>query len=1216
MIGIGCIFKNTDVHKKLQDAVNFIGHALLAEKKSPTVKAVWQFLQDEGIEVDLQTVGHVYNEVLPRDDQNFQSSDEVDEFVLKNYASALNRASKLHNKKVSKELGQDKSELAAVMGILNMIIKTNTTTTETKSVHVQMQEALWKEIQRKLNLPINARPKTETEWQNLLEQALAFDKLGITDLTGKLNSMTDLFDGMQKQLEDAAARLGKTATPLALARFHAAVAALKGNAYSILLSAGEARNMVVSLMKAAGFTETLKSGKEVLDWAKLAGAVATVDDIRANVQKVMTDAGYPQRVIDAVKSALEVEFNDHKEEIIRKQLQHTNTIARQGTEDILDDAGLQQALGGQKEGEWIKTEDIENVQDLETKAEAQLSAAKYVPEVRAEVIKRLKDFFDRNYAKLISREAKEAVRDILGGQTALEWIKANGLHNEQELYDAMYPMLQQRGLSVPLVTEIMNEFNRLLDLNNRAEKDLASREAAQGRTVNTKTDIRKLAELFNLGLYDTAAHRSVLYSLLGVPDITVQDIADIERVSKAASDLFRIINEKYGDQIYFTRQFQDLQREIDRIVAKNISNKTRALKVIGVLRAFFDILLSGLLMGPFTIAENAWSGIRVGLSAIRGKVPLADMKMYKAMLFDVTLTGRPYGEEVGSFSPKELYSNMLAWKWKDGTVREKAESLLYLAHLPGRVGLLGLDSANKVFTTNQIFKNSILKALMQGRDGTPGMSKQDALRFMNQALNGQSFEDAKKQAEELINLVNASLPAHLQRRLDSNTITTLANDIVKANLTAGKILTNEIIAGAYKSAYHVAGYGLGHEANNFISKRIELFRKNIKMEEEQLVKEKDWEGLAWKRMAGLLINSFAVKFAGGATNWIWLRAQEGLGLGIVTGGVGHWNHDIDFADAKSMQKSMNNIQLARHKIGRAVLGLSVGAMAYVFMYAFTRDHDEEKKKVTELQQRIKDLSKLRGEKITEALIAYAKEKEQSTDGIDKDTSPQLKAALLLKWGDELKEAEAKTSVYKKIKSNWMLKRGFVKLAPEIMLLSYFMDTEPNEYVAAFKFVQQTAGVGSPYDADQKFTDAGKMAMNNDYGGAAGAIGSILGSSMGVPMWRAYKDWFKVGKWIAGKDVHSDFKEPASFVEGVFGGGAFEDLGIFKFDTRITVLTGIGFTKYNRFQEKGLGSMEAIKKTPDWWLTKYTDDDGKEKFILSGPEQAVARKEAEEYFKQE
>ncbi len=106
------------------------------------------------------------------------------------------------------------------------------------------------------------------------------------------------------------------------------------------------------------------------------------------------------------------------------------------------------------------------------------------------------------------------------------------------------------------------------------------------------------------------------------------------------------------------------------------------------------------------------------------------------------------------------------------------------------------------------------------------------------------------------------------------------------------------------------------------------------------------------------------------------------------------------------------------------------------------------------------------------------------------------------------------------------------------------------------------------------------------------------------------------KWFAGKEVGPDYQSPTSVAQGLFGGAALQDLGIYTPETRITILSGIGFVTYNRFKEKGIESMEDLKANPTWYDLKYTDEDGKEKFILGPADRVKAKQEAEAYFKEE
>lgn len=140
------------------------------------------------------------------------------------------------------------------------------------------------------------------------------------------------------------------------------------------------------------------------------------------------------------------------------------------------------------------------------------------------------------------------------------------------------------------------------------------------------------------------------------------------------------------------------------------------MKIMSAIKNFVDILLTGMLMGPLTILENWLSGIKETMAPFgigKSKFTNAeDRQAYRSVLADVFTRGQSYGEEVGSFAPRELYSNSLRFNWKGASLTAKAESALFVLMAPGRLGLLGFDSANKIVITNKTFHNAMYQALL------------------------------------------------------------------------------------------------------------------------------------------------------------------------------------------------------------------------------------------------------------------------------------------------------------------------------------------------------------------------------------------------------------------------------------------------------------------------------------------------------------------------
>lgn len=1045
MLGVSCLIKNTQLRDDLKDLVEYIGYNQISTGKDASLASVYNIVRKAGIEVDLQTIGHVYNEVLPKEYSQFMSDQQVFDYTARSFNDAVKRAALLEEKESKEQqIGEDAPEVYVTNGILNMFYNSEVPDETTESDMLKMQNALWKGIQRKLNLPEKQKPKDNREWKEVLNQALGYEQFGVTDLQGGLNGISDLYNAMRDQLNEAISQVNQQADPATFQRLSDMVNGLEASTYSLLFSRGEASRLLNEMMKEAGFGKTLKNGKTILDWNKLAGDVGSIQDLRENVQRVLEDNGYGPDVIEGVKNSLENEFNELHARVLEK-----------------------------------------------------------------------------------------------------------------------------------------------------AENELSKREKGLGREPSTKSDLRRLAELNNLGIFESS-HDRILFSLLGIGELQQQDMEDLKQLAQAASNLYREIDKNYGSDVFASRQFQAIQRHIDSIIARNINNKTTLLKVLAAIKNFFDIYLTGLLSGPLTILENLWSGVKeMFVPTIMGAgINKQDAQIYWRTLADVTKRGQAFGEEVGSFAPRELYTNTLKWKWKGGTAKEKAESILFIFTIPARIGLLGFDSANKVTITNKTFKNAIFKALTQN-----GMSKEDAKKFMNEALYGQSFEDAKKQAKEIIEKTNKDLADKFKIPVNNNTITTLANDLVKANLNTNGALTNEVIDAAYKSSYHVAGYGLGHEPNNYFSRQIKGLRNQMRKDEQELAANKDWNGLALHRLKSSFVNNIIIRFAGGAMNWVYLRVQSGLGLGLVTGFLGKWNKDVDFENQKNIQQSIKDIQNARNKIGRALVGISSTALAYMIGYALYGDKEdkEKEKQIEELKKKRKQVSGTDYRKYK----GGAEEKQGQLSDIDL----------------EIRNLEMETSAMKSIKGDWMKSRIFKKVAPDAMLLHYYLDTEKNDILAVSKYIQNTYGVGGQFSGGAKMQEAAALGFKGDTEAAKGQLSSIVGDKFGVPLWRAGKDWFKLGKWIGGGEVSSDYQAPSTFADGLWGGGMLEDLGFYSRNPPITALPGIGAKAYERFQEKGITNMSDLNKTPEWWNMTYENENGKQVYILNATDRVKAREAAKKYDKE-
>lgn len=1171
-----CLLYDTVLKEKLFEAVEYVALSLAGSGKNATIGAVYNSIRSKGIEVDLPTVGEIYKAVVPSYDGNFSSATEIDDYTTRTYRDAIDSLVELNTLVGEKQIADEKPERAVVNFLMKALYGNLVEDQRTTSHMKQLQDALWKGMQRKLAKLGSKSAPNKKSMEDLIDESLGWEAMGITDVNGKLNSIEDLFNGMREELQEAKERIENSeADQLTIDQFNEYIKNLENASYQLLFRSADARRVRDEALKQAGFAKTV-NGREILDWEKLAAYNNSVSDIRRNAEAAFLAAGYTPEVTERLKDTLQNEFEEFRADLIERQINNPKEFGQKGEKRVFNQANYSAFLAGRTEAEWIKNEQVENVEDLNSKVDAALAATKYHPLVKSDIRNRISEFFIKNYARVNAAEAQRAIDDILVDKTALEWIKENGIQNQAELDAALDGLLSGRAISPANVATIKSEFKRILDIDNKAERELTAREGRTNAPYRAKkTDVKRLVELYHLGIFN-GTHDELLYRLIGVDSLKAEDLKDLEAITNVMSDLSRKIAKpktaggyELGDDAFASREFQYLQRLVDRIVDRNVNNKNTLLKILSFISNFFNVMLSGLLSLPRTITQNIFSGVKAIGTGMRFGRPnptetatgervnkrKTEFQIWKAMLSDVFKSGQAYGEEIGSFATQELFLNTLKFKWKGASIQDKAKSVLFAGTAHIRLGLLAFDSANKVALTNKVFYNIVynsMKKTFAAGNATP----MDIAQFMNDALYGQSFEDAKALARKIAENRNAMLPQKFRTKITNAYVTTLANDIVKANLATQQLIPEPILDAALKGSYHVAGLGLGHEPNNFFSRGIKNLRDNLKTNEKKLINQKDWSALAMHRTKSIALNNLVIQFAGGATNWLVLRAKEGLGLGLyhlIPGVGGNYKNDIDFSNENSLKREIQSREAARNDIARAMIGMAYTGLFYAIGFGLTGggsgDDDKLKKLKAKKNKSKKDL-------------------------------------------DLIEELEENKSVYTSIKQNREKDQWFRTLAPDAQLIKYYADnSKEGSFVSGLiDYATRTYSGNQQFSIGGKLVQAGKYMAQGEKDAALGTLSSIVGEKISVPLWKGYKEYYR----IATNPFRDEpipppmYKPPTNWKEGLFAGGFFEDIGLWNGSPSITLIPGIGPKAMEQFKAKGIKTISDLNDHPNWKKMKGKD----------------------------
>lgn len=768
----------------------------------------------------------------------------------------------------------------------------------------------------------------------------------------------------------------------------------------------------------------------------------------------------------------------------------------------------------------------------------------------------MRELRNASYGLMLSKtEAKKMLNDIMkeagfaktlaNGKTILDWTKLSGYNNSVlDLRNNVEMVLREKnynGREIGLIKNALEQefYDLHAQMLKKADAVLTKK---SGKAPDRKSDIQKMVELKRLGVF-SSAHEKALLKVMGVDSLTRADISTVEDVAKIMDDLSRSVDSETfkGKEFFASYAFRTLQKQINDVITNNINDRTKALQVIRGIDYYFQVKATGLIMNYANLLENNISGAVETMAAnlqvltqMGKEAAFKDFDLWISTFKDVAAGGIPYGTGETRFGDFTQAESSIARK--DNILKKALSALM----VPARYFLSGSDNAFKAVLTKKAFQLSIHRALVDN-----GYSKEDATRFINEALYGQNLEQAKAKAKILLEKYN--LPA------TPAAITRLADDLVKANLMTNGVVDFDLIEAAYNSSFRTAAVGLGHEAekNTLLgmpSRGLKEARNANKRKDAEAIKRGDMQSLAYQKTYGVLFNQMFL-FMGGQFNWLQLRLDK-TGMGIVTGLMGKWKNDVDYTDKESIEETMYDIRNANQKIYRGAVGLTYGltitaAMAALFA-AFRDDDDKEHGLLAELLRKVND--------------------------------------------------------------NPVTKKLFKKSSPEWLLLMYYAtnaraaDSEDNGSTAAVvgqtlaAYGQDAFNLGDRYSIAGKLAEAGGF-YNQAYmkngkidekklNKAEGNLGEVIGDRTELPLWRPYKSYLQLVTW--GNAAGSGYKDADSFTNGVFQGGLIESLGGFKAQRPLTSLNGVGGAKAASLREMGIKDAYQLKRTPNWQELRNAD----------------------------
>lgn len=835
---------------------------------------------------------------------------------------------------------------------------------------------------------------------------------------------------------------------------------------------------------------------------------------------------------------------------------------------------------------------MNNAADLVAEFKAEVDAYKREMKAKGADQSRIDEFdaysnqmVDAAYTILLSqKEAKKVIIDALidkgfaktkkDGTKDIDWDKvSNGTGMPHFIRDNVSEALSEKGFTDEQIARInkslVKEYNDItafvieraqqkIEEQNKRKSESAQKELDRRNKVSRRQqsiDAKRMARLYNLGFFELTprTYENLLNKMVGMSDVDQKTFDQLKVFGQALSTLYAAkITNANGEEVdapefIYRDAINAINERIGSILRQNQNSNSKLLLIARVFDNYISAGMRMVLTGAKNmIVQNPLSGFVASKTSdlyifLTEKSDTAELRAQrknfgKAVFNDIVNNrGEHYGDVSSTFYARSGLDH-LKNKIDDaltGGVGKRSEFLQrFLSFNTGKMMLDGVDSRFKANITQKYLINNIYKILTAASNPNK-MSKEDATNFIAENLLGIKYEQAVKQAEQLVETVNSGEAGKILSNQPAF-IVRLANDIVKANLVATPAGSNtpaisiEQLEAAYEAAYKAAGRDLGHVANNIVSKGVNAVGGEMSTYIEAAVKNKEYNHAAIMTIAQSLYRNLLNPFVGGATNWVMLKAEKN-GLGVIAGGVqslvrkleGKTVNTIDLSDPKDvaeLEKVLYRETVEQMKLARGTAGAITSALLFfaakAAIYAYY-DADDDKEK-------------------EEALKKYAEWKKQNF--------------IVSKYLDEF------TSEYL-----------LVQLAAQ------------NDELG--KYFTKVASLDNPNSPTAKISQAVKLYETGDVAESRGKLGEVAGAVVNLPVpWRFYRDIVDVSAWSVGKYRPDEYIKSRSFIHGVLRNGLFYDIGM-KYTPKyeLSSLPGVSGKTVERLSAEGINNMNDLKK---------------------------------------
>lgn len=299
MLKVNCLIKNTAAVQHIKDAIEILVGERMQSSGIATFPEIYNDLRREGLEVDAESAGAIYNGLYGGiSDSGLSTTDEVTEFAGKDFEKQLNSIvegiQQVEQEAKKEEIGSLSPEKHAVNSISKLFAAdTFGTTPKIKSVMKQMQDLVTKSATALL--PVSA--KQSKGLSESLDSFFDVESNQFKTLNGQLNTLRTLTNEVKKQVENyvdqAALKLSDEEAENLREQWNNYTEAFINSTYDIVLNKGNQNSLV----------------NEALKQIQIDGT--HIVDVNGNVKwGALIEYGNPDTITEKVKELFKNGFKD------------------------------------------------------------------------------------------------------------------------------------------------------------------------------------------------------------------------------------------------------------------------------------------------------------------------------------------------------------------------------------------------------------------------------------------------------------------------------------------------------------------------------------------------------------------------------------------------------------------------------------------------------------------------------------------------------------------------------------------------------------------------------------------------------------------------------------------------------------------------------------------------------------------------------------------